>query len=283
MKFLIAGKHGQLARAFAQRLESRSREVHAPDEAAFNITDAAGVDSVVGSLRPDIILNCAAYNLVDQAEQDRQQANAVNGQGPKILAEAAEKYGAYLVHFSSDYVFDGAKERGLYVEDDPVHPLNEYGRSKLSGEGAVQQTVGRHLICRLSWVFGAGKQNFISKLEEWATNSEFLKISCDEFSVPTWTETVVDVVLKAVDRELTGLYHLTNSGFCSRYEWAKFILQRRGIAKFMRPVSMASFNLPAPRPTFSAMSSARLSEKLGVTIPSWEEAVEAFLRQADKK
>ena len=279
MKFLIAGKNGQLARAFIQRFESGIREFYAPDEAGFNITDASAVDAVVGSLRPDVIINCAAYNLVDQAEQNRQKANAVNALGPKILAEAAAKYGAYLVHFSSDYVFDGSKEHGLYSEDDPVHPLNEYGRSKLAGERAVQETFSRHLICRLSWVFGEGKQNFIFKLGEWARGSEFLKIACDEFSVPTWTETIVDAVLQAVDNEMTGLYHLTNSGYCSRYEWAKFILRQQGIAKFIRPVPMDSFNLSAKRPKFSAMSNARLSERLGNTIPSWEEAVSDFLKK----
>jgi dTDP-4-dehydrorhamnose reductase len=127
-------------------------------------------------------------------------------------------------------------------------------------------------------VFGPGKQNFISKLLEWAKNSEYLKIACDEFSVPTCTDTVVDVALKAIKQGLTGRYHLTNTGFCSRYEWAKLVLSALVSEKFIRPVTMDSFNLPAKRPKFSAMNNGKLAHALGIEIPSWEDAVKSFLR-----
>jgi len=279
MKFLIAGKNGQLAQAFIRRLEARSLDCLVPDEARLDITNDAKVEEVVASYKPDIIINCAAYNLVDKAEEDHGTAFKVNELGPRNLAHAAKKHKAVIVHFGSDYVFDGRKENGLYVENDTVNPLNEYGKSKLAGERAVREEHDGHLIFRLSWVFGAGKQNFIYKLGEWSDRSEFLKIACDEFSVPTSTETVVDVVMKALDQGVTGLYHLTNSGYCSRYEWARLILKHQGIKKFIRPVSMESFNLPAKRPTFSAMSNEKIAHVLGVAIPTWEEAVKAFLRE----
>jgi dTDP-4-dehydrorhamnose reductase len=210
MKYLITGKNGQLAQAFINRFEKQSIAFSAPDESQLDITNPKVVDRVVDALKPDVIINCAAYNLVDKAEQDKDAAFAVNASGPGILAQASAKQKSILVHFGSDYVFDGLKENGLYTEDDAVNPLNEYGKSKLSGEQQVAQECEKHLILRLSWVFGAGKQNFIYKLAAWAESSEYLKIACDEFSVPTSTETVVDFTLKALEQGVTGRYHLTN-------------------------------------------------------------------------
>jgi len=279
MKYLITGKNGQLAQAFIKRFELLSIDFNAPDEARLDITNPKTVADVVAAHKPDIIVNCAAYNLVDKAEQDKDAAFAVNALGPGNLAQAAAKHKAILVHFGSDYVFDGLKENGLYSESDPVNPLNEYGRSKLAGEQAVLEELDRCLVLRLSWVFGAGKQNFIYKLMEWAKSSEYLKIACDEFSVPTSADTVVDVTLKALKQGVTGQYHLTNSGFCSRYEWARLILNSLSIRKFIRPVNMDSFNLPARRPKFSAMSNRKLADLLNDPIPTWEEAVKSFLRE----
>lgn len=277
MKYLITGKNGQLAREFIRTFEEQSIDFIAPDESHLDITVSEKVKAIVNEYRPDVIINCAAYNLVDKAEQEQNTALAVNAIGPKNLAKAAKAQKAILVHFGSDYVFDGAKENGLYAEDDAVNPLNEYGKSKLEGERHVLESNNRSLVLRLSWVFGPGKQNFLFKLREWTKSNEYLKIACDEFSVPTYTVTVVGVTLKALSLGLSGRYHLTNSGYCSRYEWAKLALNRMGIRKFLRPVSMDSFNLPAKRPNFSAMSNSRIGNILNVTIPSWEEAVELFL------
>jgi dTDP-4-dehydrorhamnose reductase len=280
MRYLITGRNGQLAKAFVRRLESIAAEYYAPDESQCDITDAAGVRDMVRVYCPGVIINCAAYNLVDRAEQEPGAAFAVNAEGPRILAEAALDQGALMVHYGSDYVFDGTKENGLYRETDPTNPLNEYGKSKLAGEQSVRGMLPeRSLVFRLSWVFGEGQQNFIVKLLAWSRTQEFLRVACDEVSVPTWTETVVDVTLKALDQGVTGLYHLTNSGYCSRYEWARSILRRKGIDKLVRPVSMDVFDLPAKRPTFSAMSNQMITGRLSITLPSWEEAVECFLRE----
>jgi dTDP-4-dehydrorhamnose reductase len=279
MKYLITGKKGQLAQAFIKRFKGRSVDFSAPDESRLDISDAKAVSDATIAYKPDIIINCAAFNFVDKAEQDRDTAFSVNATGPRNLARVAAKQQAMLVHFGTDYVFDGLKENGLYTEGDPVNPLNEYGKSKLTGEQNVQQELDRSLILRLSWVFGVGKQNFIFKLLEWSKKSEFLKIACDEFSVPTYTDTVVDVTLKALELGLTGQYHLTNSGFCSRYEWAKLILATIGVNKFIRPVTMDAFDLPAKRPKFSAMSNRKLSGLLPYDIPTWEESVGSFLRE----
>jgi dTDP-4-dehydrorhamnose reductase len=250
MKYLITGRHGQLAQAFIKRFEQQSLDYVAPDESKLDITNSAVVAEAVASYKPDIIINCAAYNLVDKAEQAPDTAFAVNAAGPGNLARAAAGQKALLVHFGSDYVFDGLKENGLYTENDATNPLNEYGKSKLAGEQNVLETFDRCLVLRLSWVFGAGKQNFIYKLTEWSKSNEYLKIACDEFSAPTQTDTVVAVTMKALEAGVFGRYHLTNSGFCSRYEWAKEVLRNLGLKKFIRPVSMADFSLPARRPKF---------------------------------
>jgi dTDP-4-dehydrorhamnose reductase len=280
MNYLLTGSSGQLAASFAKRLRARSMEFLAPDESQCDITDRTCIRKLIGSYQPRVIINCAAYNQVDKAEQDRDKAFQVNAAGPRILAEEARECGAVLVHFGSDYVFDGLKQDGLYREEDPVGPLSEYGRSKLAGEQAVREVLGdRSLVFRLSWVFGEGKQNFIVKLLEWSAAQDYLRIACDEFSVPTWTETVVDVTLRSLEQGVTGLYHLTNSGYCSRYEWARAVLRKKGIDKFIRPVPMDSFRMPARRPLFSAMSNRAITKKLNIPIPTWEEAVDRFLGQ----
>jgi dTDP-4-dehydrorhamnose reductase len=280
MKYLLTGKNGQLAKAFAKRFEERSFDYLAPEESRCDITNPDVIGELVGSYKPGVIINCAAYNLVDRAEQEHDKAFAVNAEGPRVLAGAARDMGAFLVHFGSDYVFDGKKERDLYREEDLPNPLNEYGRSKLAGEQAIIEVLETHsILFRLSWVFGEGRQNFIVKLLEWSRDQAFLKVACDEFSVPTWTETVVDVTLRALEQGVTGLYHCTNSGYCSRYEWAKVIVRQQGIDKFIRPVSMDSFNLPAQRPKFSAMSNRAIADLLNLSIMEWDEAVGKFIKE----
>jgi dTDP-4-dehydrorhamnose reductase len=279
MRYLITGKDGQLARTFIKRFEERAIDFAAPDESLFDITNLELVTKVVEDWKPDVIINCAAFNFVDRAEKEKEAAFAVNALGPKNLARAAAKQRAVLVHFGSDYVFDGLKSPGLYTEGDPVHPLNEYGRSKRLGEQQVMETWERSLVLRLSWVFGEGKQNFIHKLLEWAKSKEYVSIASDEFSVPTSTDIAVDVTLKAIERELTGLYHLTSSGFCSRYEWAKLVMSVLGVKTPIKPVEMAIFDLPAKRPKFSAMSNRTLAGLLGIDIPTWEEAVTLHLQR----
>jgi len=280
MRYLITGKNGQLARAFINKFNRQSIDFSAPEESQLDITDYNATVTAVTAYRPDVIINCAAYNLVDKAEQDKDRVFAVNATGPKNLAQAAASQKALLVHFGSDYVFDGRKENGLYTESDPVNPLNEYGKSKLAGEQHVMNELDQCLVLRLSWVFGSGKQNFIYKLTEWSRNSDYLKIACDEFSVPTYAGMVVDITLKAIEQGMIGRYHLTSSGFCSRYEWAKLILNTIGAKKFIRPVTMDTFNLPAKRPKFSAMINSKLAGLLNVDIPTWEESVRSFLRES---
>ena len=278
MKYLITGKGGQLARAFVGRMEERSADFLALGQADLDITDPRKIDEVCAEAGPDVIINCAAYNLVDRAEADPAEAFAVNATGPKLLARAARRQNAFLVHFGSDYVFDGGKNTP-YTEADAPNPLNRYGESKLGGEAFIAEETDRFLILRLSWVFGEGEQNFIYKLMEWAKKGGPLRIADDEISAPTYTYTIADTVMKALGKGLSGLYHLAGSGYCSRFEWARFVTRTLELEKEITPVPMSAFRLPAKRPGFSAMSNASVSKALGISIPAWEEDVARFLNE----
>jgi dTDP-4-dehydrorhamnose reductase len=278
MKYLILGKKGQLGKAFVKELNRQGREVFAFDIDELDIGKLSDVLSIFEQLKPSVVINCAAYNYVDLAEEHFPLAYRVNSLAVKNLAFASKKYNSFLVHYGSDYIFDGQKTDGLYIEEDSVRPLNEYGKSKYLGEVFLKEEIEKYLILRLSWVFGEGEQNFIHKLLTWSEKNEYLNIACDEVSVPTYTETIVSVTLKALNQELTGTYHLTNSGYASRYEWARFIVKTLKIDKFIYPVSMESFKLPARRPVFSAMSNEKISGASGIIIPSWEDGVADFIR-----
>lgn len=276
--FLITGSGGQLAKAFMARLGTDGAEFTALDKNALDIADPVEIEAAMTSLRPDVIINCAAYNNVDGAEAEKALAFRVNAEGPEHLALAAKKHGARILHFGTDYVFDGQKANGLYVEDDATGPLGNYGFSKLEGERRVISSGADALVLRLSWVYGDGTQNFVHKLKQWAGGGGTLRITCDEFSVPSRATTVVDVSLAAIKAGLTGLYHMTGGGYCSRYEWAREIAECLGLRNFVRPVRSEEFDSPAVRPMFSAMDNGKISSALGASIPHWRDDLRLYLR-----
>ncbi|HPZ07516.1 MAG TPA: dTDP-4-dehydrorhamnose reductase [Candidatus Eremiobacteraeota bacterium] len=279
MKYLVLGKKGQLGKDFVKELNRQGRDFSAFDIDELDIGRLSDVLAVFEKIKPSIVINCAACNQVDMAEERYDLAYRVNSLGVRNLAFASKKYNSFLVHYSSDYIFDGSKTNGLYIEEDAPHPLNEYGKSKYLGELFLKEEMDKYLILRLSWVFGEGEQNFIHKLLDWSKKNEYLKIASDEVSVPTYTGTVVQVTLRAMEKALSGLYHLTNSGYASRYEWARFILNTLNINKVIYPVSKEIFNLPARRPAFSAMSNEKISKILNIEIPFWEEEIRRFINK----
>lgn len=217
MKILITGAKGQLAREFIRQFTQKGTEFVDFSREELDVSDFKAVFKIIKEIKPTIVINCAAYNNVDGAEKEKERAFLVNAIGPYNLSVVCSDIKALLIHFSTDYVFDGTKE-GLYTEEDEPNPLNEYGKSKLWGERFIQENMENYLIFRTSWVYGEGTQNFLYKLNQWAKNQEYLRIACDEFSVPTSTRTIVEVTLKAIEQGLTGLYHLVNSGYASRFE-----------------------------------------------------------------
>ncbi len=280
--FLITGTEGQLGKEFQRVLSAKGLTFYAPPEKEFNIADKKSLKEMLSKINPNIVINCAAYNAVDVAEKYPERAFAVNAEAVKNLARICADSKTLFIHYSSDYVFDGAKN-APYTENDYPNPLNIYGKSKLEGENAVRTIAQEYLIFRLSWVFGEGKQNFMNKLSQWAKNYKVLRISSDETSVPTYTRDIVEITLLSIDQGQYGLFHLTNSGQASRYEWANYFLKAIGFDNEIIPVAMDTFSTEARRPKFSVMSNALLSKRLKMNIPSWQDAVKRFIEaQKDK-
>jgi dTDP-4-dehydrorhamnose reductase len=277
MKFLITGAKGQLAREFLKVLKNDDYKIKALDREGLDVSDSRAVLEAVSYYRPDVVINCAAYNFVDKAEEDSDIPFKVNSTGPKNLASACKKHNALLIHYSTDYIFDGTKE-GFYTEQDKPNPINIYGRSKLEGEELLKKEMENFLIFRVSWVFGEGKQNFLYKLKEWAKKQKVIRVACDQISVPTYTEDIVISTILSIKEGLRGVYHLTNSGYASRYEVARYFFERLGSDRLILPVSSDYFNTTVRRPYFSAMSNVKLSEELGITIPDWRDGIDRFIR-----
>ncbi len=276
MKFLITGAKGQLGIEFVKLFTRFEADFVAFSREELDVSKLEEVLAAMEEFKPDVVVNCAAYNLVDQAETESFEAFKVNALGARNIAFACKKYGAFLVHYSTDYVFDGTK-MGLYTEEDTPNPINEYGKSKYFGENLIKEVTDEYLILRTSWVYGEGTQNFIYKVLTWVEKQDVLRIVCDEYSVPTSAFVIVEITLKALREGLIGTYHLVNTGYASRYEWAKEILALKGIPKFIYPACQDDFNLPAKRPRFSAMSNEKISTLLNAEIPHWKDELKRFI------
>ncbi len=276
MKLLIAGQDGQLGREFA-RLAPPGFTVEAPDEKSFDITNPEAIRNIIAQCRPDVLINCAAYNQVDEAEKNTGPAFAINTTGVGHLAAACKQAGVKLIHYGTDYVFDG--EKGTpYTEEDAVSPINKYGESKLAGERLVLQASPSFLLFRASWVFGEGKQNFLYKLLQWAQGGNTVRVVDDQVSTPTSTRQIVRLTLLALQAGLSGLYHMTASGYASRYEIARYFFEKAGLTNEIIPVPTDYFPSPASRPRFSALSNAKLAATLGIAIPDWKQDVESYAK-----
>ena len=282
MKILITGANGQLAQEFQRLLGIFQHEMTALDKKTLDITDPESTKKVLSQYNPDIVLNCAAYNFVDRAEEDFDTAYKVNAQGVRNLALACKRNNALLVHYSSDYVFDGKKE-DFYTEEDETNPINNYGKTKLLGENFLREDYEKFLLFRVSWVFGEGKQNFLYKLLEWAKKNRVLRVVYDQISIPTYTRDIVNLTMFAVNKGLRGVYHLTNTGYATRYEVARYFLERLGMDNQILPVNSDYFPSPAKRPFFSAMSNRKLANDLNVEIPDWKIGIESYVETVFEK
>jgi dTDP-4-dehydrorhamnose reductase len=286
MNILLLGNTGQLGWEL-QRTLAPLGQVAAFDYPEVNLADASGLRQMVRHLRPQVIVNATAFTAVDRAESETELAIAVNSRGPGILAEEAAALGAALLHFSTDYVFDGAKG-SAYIETDIPNPLNVYGRSKWVGEQAIQQVGGAYLILRTSWVYSLRRDSFVNKVLKWARQQRTLRLVTDQVSNPTWARMLAEVTAQmlAMGRkdigpwltEHRGLYHLAGDGYVSRMEWAQAILRcdpRRGeqVIEDILPGRTDDFPSPACRPLFSALNCDHFFEVFGLRLPPWEEAL----------
>jgi len=274
MKILLTGAKGQLAKAFIQYFDQHNIHHVPTDATGLDITKLERIRTFLRGQHFTHIINCAAYNAVDQAEKDWQRAFAVNGLGVRNLAVCSNEADCELIHFSTNYVFSGEKER--YTIADTTDPINKYGQSKVLGERFFQMTQKGYLI-RTSWLFGDGTQNFVAKLINWSQKEKILRIVDDEIASPTYTVDLVQATMELLQIKAFGLYHITNSPAC-RHEWAELILGEINWNGSLSRAKMADFNLPAKRPKVAILDSFGLAETTGRVMRSWQEVTTEFLR-----
>ena len=226
------------------------------------------------------IINCAAYNDVDKAETDK-KVWLLNAEAPKKLAEVSKEIGAVFITYSTDFVFDG-KKNSPYVEDDRTNGISEYGKSKAQGEKDVLETYDKSFVIRTSWVFGIANNNFNKQVINWSKSRDKLNIVDDQVSVPTYSADLAEFSWKLIQTEKFGLYHITNDGIASKYDQAKYVLEKIGWKGTLGKAKTADFNLPAKRPAYSKLNSAKVENLLGEKIPAWQSGVDRFLEEMKK-
>ncbi len=273
MKILLLGKSGMLGSCFLKHLTSFHGQVFALGHEDLDITDAQKVMEVVKQVSPVIVINCTAYTAVDNAESDVESALKINGYALEGLARACKEAGSKLIHFSTDYVFDGNKSEG-YLENDLTDPINVYGKSKLLGEEMIMANMSDFYVVRTSWLFGENGKNFVDTMVSLAKTNKELKVVGDQIGSPTYTnDLVMAVVENFVEKEAApGIYHLTNSGKTSWYGLAKKIFEILKLDIAVLEVSSAEFPRPAKRPNFSVLINSKLP-----LMRSWEEALSGYL------
>ncbi|MBG0784003.1 MAG: dTDP-4-dehydrorhamnose reductase [Anaerolineaceae bacterium] len=285
-RILLLGNTGQVGWELNRTLLTVG-ELIALDYPQIDMSNPDQIRGVVREYQPSLIVNATAYTDVDKAETEPELAMAINGIGPGILAEEAESLGAALIHYSTDFVFDGTAHRS-YTEKDEPHPINVYGQTKLAGENAVIAKSKAYLIFRTSWVYSLRRPCFVTKVLRWARENETLRIVDDQVSGPTWARLLAEATTQIISMgkksmveffaEHRGLYHLAGSGGCSRYDWAKAILamdafkEEQKVKELVRAKS-ADFNTKAVRPNHSTLDTQKVCSRFELTLPSWQDVL----------
>ncbi|MBI2748942.1 MAG: dTDP-4-dehydrorhamnose reductase [Burkholderiales bacterium] len=302
MKILLLGRDGQvgweLQRSLAPlgELVALGRDAAAnPDGLCGDLTQLGALAQTVRAVRPDVIVNAAAHTAVDKAESEADLAHTLNALAPGVLADEAQTLGAWLVHYSTDYVFNGSGERP-WKEDDVADPLSVYGRTKLEGEQAVQLRCQHHLIFRTSWVYAARGGNFAKTMLRLAQTRETLQVINDQLGAPTGAELLADVTAHAIRQavaasasDVAGVYHLAASGCTSWYEYAKYVIALMDAAQpaikkvvtDIKPVPTSAFPTPAKRPNNSRLDTTKLQTTFGLVLPRWQTGVTRMLNEID--
>jgi len=296
-KIMLTGKGGQVGSEL-RRFLPRLGDLAAPDRHELDLLDVDNIRRAVRDIRPQLIVNAAAYTKVDAAESDEANAHAVNTIAPAVLAEEAKKLGAAVVHYSTDYVFDGAKA-APYEEMDSANPISVYGKTKLAGEQAIRSTGVPHLIFRTAWVYATRGRNFLLTILRLATEKEELRIVRDQIGAPTWSREIAaattKILAQVIERgsatsdftEVSGTYHLTAAGETTWYDFARAIIEeashtpqsipwfaaatggRRLATRYIIPITTQEFPTAAARPAYSVLSNSRLIQTFGVALPDW--------------
>jgi dTDP-4-dehydrorhamnose reductase len=292
LHILLLGKYGQLGWELQRSLATLG-EITALDYPEIDLTKAEQLRPVIQKTKPQIIVNATAYTAVDKAESEPDIALAINSQAVRVMAEEARGLGAALIHYSTDYVFDGTKG-SPYDEDDLTNPMGVYGESKLAGEQALQAVGGTYLILRTSWVYSLRRESFVSKVLEWSRKQTTLRVVQDQVSNPTWCRMLAEITAQLLSMAgkdsiawlggLSGIYHLAGDGYTSRYDWAQAILdldplRAEQVVEGIQPAKTSEFSTPARRPLYSALNCDRFKETFGLQLPAWRDALRLAMEQ----
>jgi dTDP-4-dehydrorhamnose reductase len=290
MRIILLGKFGQLGWELHRSLLPLG-PVYAYDQPEIDLSNPVRLRPILEQHQPDLIINATAYTAVDAAESNPELAFAINHDGVGFLAEEACRLQSALIHFSTDYIFDGQKG-SPYTENDQPNPLGVYGESKLAGERAIQAIGSSYMIFRTSWVYSLRSESFVTKVLKWSRNCESLRVVSDQISNPTWARVLADATAQVIAKadqntfgwinEHQGVYHLAGSGHISRCDWAKAILKYdpkrdEQITTTLQPAQTSDFPTPASRPLYSALNCDLFSNTFGFTLPPWQEALRLAL------
>ena len=287
MKILLIGKNGQVGWELRRTLAPLA-EVVAVDYPEVNFTDSPALRQLVAKINPSVVVNAAAYTAVDKAETETELCRQINAVAPGVLAAEAKKLGALMVHYSTDYIFDGTKTSS-YVETDAPNPLGAYGRTKLEGDQAVKASGANHLIFRLCWVYGARGQNFMLTMQRLAREREKLRVVGDQFGCPTWSRMIAEATALALQRILAGPdaskfngeYHLAAGGQADWHEFASRIVELmpevERKCRAVEKITTAEYPTPARRPAYSVLDCGKLQKTFGLRLPDWETSLRQVL------
>ena len=274
MKILITGSNGMLGHDLCEVLDSH--ELILTTSKTLDITDQSHVMDFICDIKPDIVINSAAYTDVDGCEENKDLAYSVNGDGVKNLALACREIDACLVHISTDYVFDGSATEPI-AEDGQIGPISVYGKSKLRGEEAIQEILDKYFIVRTAWLYGINGKNFPKTMLELAENHSEITVVYDEVGTPTYTPDLAYGISELIETDYYGIYHLTNSGKCSWCEFSRYIFEIAEKDVNVIPVTAAEFARPAPRPSYSVLENKNWVEHGFKPLRDYKEAIQEYI------
>ena len=278
MKILVTGVKGQLGYDVVKALESRGYQPVGVDREEMDLMNNNMIQNFIMNLKPEAIIHCAAYTAVDQAEEEVEICYQINAEAVKVIAECAKTLDIPMIYISTDYVFDGTKA-SEYVETDIPNPINVYGASKLKGEQYVQQLLEKFYIVRISWVFGINGNNFIKTMQRLGNEHDELNIIHDQVGSPTYTAHLAPLLVDMIETDQYGIYHATNEGYCSWYEFADEIFKQSQLDVTLHPITTDQYKTKAKRPLNSQMSKQKLSDYGFHRLPTWQEALKNYLNQ----
>ena len=280
MKVLVTGVKGQLGHDVVNELTKRGHIAIGTDIEEMDITNADSVDAVIKENVPDAVIHCAAYTAVDAAEDNADLCRKINAEGTQNIANVCKELDIKMTYISTDYVFDGEGERP-WEPDDERTPLNVYGQTKYEGELAVQNTLDKYFIVRIAWVFGVNGKNFIKTMLNLGKTRDSLTVVDDQFGSPTYTFDLARLLVDMVETDKYGIYHATNEGICTWYEFACEIFKQAGMNVKVSPVSSAEYPAKAKRPSNSRMSKEKLAENGFEKLPTWQDALSRYLKEIE--